>query len=93
MGGDQGVFEARRGKNPLALYGAARVNVPCGREESVNGACRLCEKYRCGVAHRDGVKVCGRRLNQTTRDWHTDVAEAPHRRLPSVQQVYESHIG
>jgi hypothetical protein len=32
-------------------------------------------------------------LNQTTRDWHTDVTEAPHRRLHSVQQVYASHVG
>jgi hypothetical protein len=33
------------------------------------------------------------RLNQTTRDWHTDIAAAPHRRLHSVQQVFESHAG
>jgi hypothetical protein len=32
-------------------------------------------------------------LNQTTRDWHTDITEAPSRRLHSVQQVYESHVG
>jgi hypothetical protein len=32
-------------------------------------------------------------LNQTTRDWYTDVPEAPHRELHNGQQVYEPHVG